>query len=662
MTFFNLHSPDETVTSFFAVLAVIAVGPWLAERIKLPGLIGLLFGGFLVGPYALGIISENNTFVQSLGNIGLLYLMYLAGLDLDLEILRRYKRVAITFALMTFAFPLLFGYLGGVALGYETAAAILLGSIWASHTLLTYPILRRYGLANHPAVASTVGATVITDTLALIVLAGVSGYSTGDARGFELFVQITLGLVVLTAFCFLALPRIVRWLMPSLGQPATVRYIIAFAALLAAVLVSETFGIDGIVGAFFAGLALNPLIPKRGPLFEHIEFYGSALFIPLFLVSVGLIIEPAVMFEAATIGTAAVFALACIGGKLTAAILCKPVFGYSWDEVGAVFSLSVNQAAATLAATFVGYEIGLFGTTVVNAVLLVIVVSVVLGSLSAERYGRRLPAPPLDTTRLARAVMVVVDDATDSVVETEIASWLARADGGHVIPLVVHLAGHGEVDESRVEALNESLAGRGYDTKVVVRVDRSGADAVANAALGEKATIAIVPADRPGLEVAIFGSEEDRLARHIPVPMLLVLVDEVPRHVVLALSVKDLRARTHHLQVAFDVAERLVKAGHHITVFSPQPMPADRLEALGGCEVAFGADRAAFFRTRLTQHEHEAVLVPAPPGTSVFGDDIAELAGLAGTGLLIAVGSASADAPGIVTMGTNLAAGRERSA
>jgi Kef-type K+ transport system membrane component KefB len=369
MDLLSFHTPDRAILSFFAVLVVIAVGPWLAERLRLPGLLGLLFGGLLIGPYVLGVVQESDTFIKSLGTIGLLYLMYLAGLDLDLEILRRYKRIAITFALITFIFPMILGFLTGEALGYKTAAAILLGSIWASHTLLTYPTFRRYGLANQRAVAVTVGATVITDTLALIVLAGVSGYSTGDASGIDLFFQITLGLLILAAFCFLVLPRLMRWLMPSLGQPPAVRYIIALAALFSAVVVCEMFGIDGIVGAFFAGLALNPLIPKQGPLFEHIEFIGSALFIPMFLVSVGLIIEPSVMVDPKTIGTAAVFALSCIGGKAIAAMLCRPVFKYSWIEVGAVFSLSVNQAAATLAATFVGYEIGLFGTTVVNAVL-----------------------------------------------------------------------------------------------------------------------------------------------------------------------------------------------------------------------------------------------------------------------------------------------------
>ncbi|HMK11374.1 MAG TPA: cation:proton antiporter [Acidimicrobiales bacterium] len=662
MDLLSFHTPDRAILSFFAVLVVIAVGPWLAERVRLPGLLGLLFGGLLIGPYVLGIVQESDTFIKSLGTIGLLYLMFLAGLDLDLEILRKYKRIAITFAIITFVFPMTLGFLTGVALNYKTAAAILLGSIWASHTLLTYPTFRRYGLANQRAVAVTVGATVITDTLALIVLAGVSGYATGDASGIDLFFQITLGLLVLAAFCFLALPRLMRWLMPSLGQPPTVRYIIALAALFSAVVVCEVFGIDGIVGAFFAGLALNPIIPKAGPLFEHIEFFGSALFIPMFLVSVGLIIEPSVMADPKTLGTAAVFALSCIGGKAIAAMLCRPVFRYSWNEVGSVFALSVNQAAATLAATFVGYEIGLFGTTVVNAVLIVIVISVILGSVSAARFAPRLPVPPIDTSRLGRRVMVVIDEQSDSVVETQLASWLADADAGHVVPLLVHLAWDGPVDESRVEALDESLAGRGFDTKVIVRVDRSESDAVANAAVGQKATIAVVPVDPPGLEVQVFGAEEDRLVQLMPVPMLLTLLETAPSHIVLALNARDVHSPTLHVQVAFDVAARFAKAGRVVSVFAPEHLSAERLSHLGGAEMVVGDDRVAFLRSTLGSSHHYAALVPSPPGTSVFGDDIAALAAISDVGLLIAVGAEGDDTAKLVTIGRNLAAGRARSA
>ena len=662
MDLLSFHTPDRAILSFFAVLVVIAVGPWLAERLRLPGLLGLLFGGLLIGPYVLGIVQESDTFIKSLGEIGLLYLMYLAGLDLDLEILRRYKRIAITFAIITFVWPMALGFMTGELLGYKTAAAILLGSIWASHTLLTYPTFRRYGLANQRAVAVTVGATVITDTLALVVLALVSGYTTGDASGVELFIQIMLGLLILAAFCFLALPRIVRWLMPSLGQPPTVRYIIALAALFSAVVVCEMFGIDGIVGAFFAGLALNPLIPKSGPLFEHIEFFGSALFIPMFLVSVGLIIEPSVMVDPKTLGTAAVFALSCIGGKLIAAMLCKPVFKYSWIEVGAVFALSVNQAAATLAATFVGYEIGLFGTTVVNAVLIVIVISVILGSVSAARYAPRLPVPPIDTSRLGRRVMVVVGDGQ-------------RDDAGSRSPRQMSARGWRRPTaaiscrcwcSSRGKARSTTRGSRRSTSRspAVGSTPKSSSVSTGRASMRSRARqwdkarrFAVVPAEPPGLDTAVFGAQEDRLVAQMPIPMVLAMLKRTPTRFVLALSERDQRRASRNVQVVFEVAARLAKAGHPVSVYSASPLSPEQLSHLGGAEAVYGDDdRAAFLEANID--EHTAVIVPAPGGTSVFGHDIPSLAEL-GAGLLIAVGSEDDEAD-TVTIGHNLAAGGQR--
>ena len=258
--------PDRAILSFFAVLVVIAVGPWLAERVRLPGLLGLLFGGLLIGPYVLGIVQESDTFIKSLGTIGLLYLMYLAGLDLDLEILRRYKRIAITFAIITFVWPMALGFMTGLALGYKTAAALLLGSIWASHTLLTYPTFRSYGLANQRAVRGDRRRDGDHRHARPCRACARQRLQTGDASGVDAVHadHARLGSSSRRTASSRS-PRIVRWLMPSLGQPPTVRYIIALAALFSAVVVCEMFGIDGIVGAFFAGLALEPAHPEVRP-------------------------------------------------------------------------------------------------------------------------------------------------------------------------------------------------------------------------------------------------------------------------------------------------------------------------------------------------------------------------------------------------------------
>jgi Kef-type K+ transport system membrane component KefB len=378
---------------FLVVFVVLIIGPAVMERAKLPGLIGLLVGGYAIGPNGLAFVSSANSTVPDLGTLGLLYLMFMAGVELDLTLLVRSKRPTAIFTVLTFGAPMLLGYLVGQALDYSTPASLLLGSLFASHTLITYPIIRRSGLSGDRATAAAVGATVGCDTMALVVLAAVAGSASGDASGAELLFQIVIGLVILVSVCMVVLPRAGRLVFATLGTEPAVRYTFAVASFLGAGVLAEMVGIEHIVGAFFAGLALNRLVPNEGPLMHRVEFFGSTVFIPVFLVSVGLIMDPQVMIEPQTLALAGLFCLACLGGKAVAALAAKPVLGFTWPQAGVLFVLTAPQAAATLAATMVGFDLGLFGTRVVNAVLVVILVSVVLASPS-HRSSQRWSEDP----------------------------------------------------------------------------------------------------------------------------------------------------------------------------------------------------------------------------------------------------------------------------
>src|SRR3954451_17544083 len=396
MEVLNLNSPHGTEWQLLIAAAIVLVGPLIMQKCRIPGLVGLLVGGMIIGPHVLGIVPPDGGIVKDLGAVGLVYLMFTAGLELDLGVFARHRNRAIAFALLTFAFPMVFGIAVGLGLSMDVAAAVLLGSLLASHTLITYPQIKRMGLASKPSVAIAVGATVLTDTIALVVLAVVAGPGTSDASGAVLAVQVGLGLVVLSIFCFVLLPPLTRRWFATVGRQQTLRYTYALGVLLAGAIVAEVVHIEPIVGAFFAGLALNRLVPNEGEFMERIEFFGTALLIPIFLVSVGTVIDPAVIVDPGTLGLAGVFVLACIGGKAIAALLCKPLFHYTNAEVGVVFGLSVAQAAATLAATFVGLEIGLFTTSTVNAVMIVVVVSLILASVFATRSGAKMPKPATD--------------------------------------------------------------------------------------------------------------------------------------------------------------------------------------------------------------------------------------------------------------------------
>jgi Kef-type K+ transport system membrane component KefB len=477
----SLEAPHGTAWELLLVVVVIIAAPLLVERLRIPGLIGLLAGGCILGPNVLGAVSDSAGILKELGEVGLLYLMFLAGVELDLGVFARYRRNAIVCALATFTIPLLLGMGGGLLIDYEFTAALLLGSLFASYTLVVYPTVRTMGLSGNTAVAVTVGATVITDTLALVVLAGVSGSTKGDASGLELGLQIILGLGALGVFSFVLLPRLATWFFTGPGRSRTLRYLFVLASLLAAGVLSEVVGIEAIVGAFFAGLGLNRLVPNEGEFMERIEFFGSTLLVPMFLVSVGTVIDPEVLVDPGTLGLAAVFVVACVGGKAIAAALARPLFGYSWDEVGVVFGLSVAQAAATLAATFVGLEIGLFTTATVNAVMLLIVVSLVLAAVSAERFGARMPKPPTDTTRIGRSILLQLQEPADVPALVALAGRLATKDAGLVRPVLVVADGEPAPDEERVAVIEHGIETTGVDADLEVRHDRTVIDGVLHA-------------------------------------------------------------------------------------------------------------------------------------------------------------------------------------
>lgn len=493
----DVSSPKGPQWEFLVVFATLALGPVIVERARIPGLIGLLVGGYVIGPHGLGVIGSGNNTLPDLGQLGLLYLMFVAGVELDLNLLRAYRRSAVVFGLLTFALPMLAGTAVGLGLGWEVAAAILLGSLLSSHTLITYPTVRDAGLASDPAVATVVGSTVLTDTLALVVLAGVAGSVGSGHSTLEIVLQIAVGLAVLIAFSLLVLPLLAAWAFRWLSAERTVRYVVAITAFLSAATVAELFGIEGIVGAFFAGLALNRLVPNEGQLMDRIGFFGGAVFIPVFLVSVGLILNPSVLVEAKTLELAGLFAVACLGGKALATLLSARLLGFSRPQAGLLFSLSSAQAAATLAATVIGFQIGLFDSEVVNAVLAVILISVLASSLVGARAVARLEPPTREHKPLGTRVVVGIRDPETAPGALSIAVRIARADGGVVYPVLVVPESAPIAPRPVRERFNQVVAAAGADGRPSTIVDRSLRHGAVRAAAAADATLVLVaePAD-----------------------------------------------------------------------------------------------------------------------------------------------------------------------
>jgi len=494
----KLASPTGSAWQFLLLFAVVIIGPPIVQRARIPGLIGLLLGGFVIGPHGFDLLTAGSTTIPDLGQLGLLYLMFVAGVEIDLALLRRHRRSAVAFSALSFSFPMLFGTVVGQALGWSVSASLLLGSLLASHTLVLYPMVARAGLGKDAMIASAVGATVLTDTVTLVILAVIAGTSSGTGSTAEIILTLVIGLAVLMIVCFVIVPLLAQRAFRIFGSDRTVRYVIAVEAFLIAAVVAETFGIEGLVGAFFAGLALNRLVPNEGRLMDRIDFFGSAVFVPVFLVSVGLLLNPSVMIQPGTLGLAALFIVASTGGKLIASWLARPLLGASAAESWLMWALTTPQAAATLAATTVGFDIGLFDESVVNAVLVLILVSMIVSTLVAERTVGRVQLPADAVPALGERVLVAVADLDAAPLGLRVARALAAAHAGVIEVVLIEPAGSdGRRRRSDLDRLDGLCHRLGIDTEPALRVTDHRARSTMLAASDFLASmvIAVGPAD-----------------------------------------------------------------------------------------------------------------------------------------------------------------------
>lgn len=412
---------------FFWVLCIILFAPLLFHKLRLPHIIGMILAGLLVGPNGLNILERDDSF-EMFGKVGLYYIMFLASLEINLQELKEYRGGVIALGLLAFVVPVGLGlFTNLVILDYNVVTSVLLASMYASYTLLSYPIVARYGLSRLKCVNFVVGGTVITDTLTLFVLAVVGGMFSGESDGW-FFVLLLLKLILLTAIIVFVFPRVARYFFRRYND-GIIQYIFVMALLFLGAGMMELVGMEGILGAFITGLVLNRLIPHSSPLMRHVEFIGNAIFIPYFLIGVGMIINLRVLFAG---GGALVVMLAMVvtalSGKWIASWLTAKSFRLSGDEQRLMFGLSSSQAAATLAAALVGHGImmadgtPLLNDDVLNGTILLILVSCIVSSITTDRASRKIlvsgvefdkPSNTSKKTLLALANPEMVDKLMD---------------------------------------------------------------------------------------------------------------------------------------------------------------------------------------------------------------------------------------------------------
>lgn len=388
------------VLIFSLILFIILFAPLLLNRIRIPHLIGLIIAGAIIGPNGLNLMLRDSSIIL-FGTVGLLYIMFLAGLEIDLADFKKNSGKSIVFGLYTFAIPMSLGTLVGLyLLNFPLISSVLLASMFASHTLIAYPIISKMGVVKNRAVNITVGGTMITDTLALLVLAVIAGMSAGEITN-SFWLRLGISVVVFGLVVMLLFPILGRWFFKRFEDSIS-QYIFVLGMVFLAAFLAEAAGIEAIIGAFLAGLALNRLIPHTSPLMNRIEFVGNALFIPFFLIGVGMLIDYKAFFkDFETIKVAAVMTVTATAAKYAAAWLTQKTFRFSRDERRLIFGLSNAQAAATLAAVLVGYNIilgrtetgepiRLLNESVLNGTILMILITCTIASFIAQKGAQNI--------------------------------------------------------------------------------------------------------------------------------------------------------------------------------------------------------------------------------------------------------------------------------
>lgn len=402
---------------FLLVLLIILFAPILLTKLRIPHIIGMILAGLAIGEHGFNILVRDSSF-ELFGKVGVYYIMFLAGLEMNMADFKKNRGKAVALGLLAFIIPISIGMVTNVLLlKYSLITSILLASMYASHTLVAYPIVIRYGISRQRSVSIAVGGTAVTDTLTLLVLAVISGVFKGEAGGL-FWLWLVVRFVVLAMLIMYFLPRVGRWFFRRYDDNV-MQYIFVLAMVFLGAGLMELIGMEGILGAFLVGLVLNRLIPHVSPLMSHLEFVGNALFIPYFLIGVGMLIDVKVIFgEGDALKVAGVMIVVALGGKWIASWLTQKIYRMSVLERELMFGLSNAQAAATLAAVLVGYNIilpdgsRLLNEDVLNGTVLLILVTCIVSSFTTERAARKMAMgeahPEEDRSREPEKILIPV--------------------------------------------------------------------------------------------------------------------------------------------------------------------------------------------------------------------------------------------------------------
>lgn len=405
MPFLSTHTVltapiEDPILKFLLIMAIILGTPLILNKLKIPYLLGLIIAGAVIGPHGLNLVLRDSSIILS-GSAGMLYILFTAGLEMDMSDFKQSSIRSLAFGLYTYIFPMLFGVISGYGiLGYSLPSSLLLGALFASQTLIAYPIISKLGITRDKAVTIAVGGTIIVDILALVTLTVVSGMATGSTDKIFWY-QLGASIAACSFVILWIFPRIGRWFFKRCSDNVS-QYVFVLVIVFSGAFLTQLAGLEPIIGAFLAGLAMNRLIPSTSPLMNRIEFVGNAIFIPFFLLSVGMLIDYRAMFSGwETLEVAAVMIVMVTLSKYLAAVLTAKSFRLSAEQRRMLFGLSVAHVAGTLAVVMVGYNlilgyeadgtpIRLLGEAVLNGTILMILVTCTISTFTTQRAAHRI--------------------------------------------------------------------------------------------------------------------------------------------------------------------------------------------------------------------------------------------------------------------------------
>lgn len=392
----------DPVLKFLLILLIILAAPLLLNKLRIPHLLGLIIAGAIIGPHGFNLVLRDSSIILS-GTAGLLYIMFIAGLEIDMADFKRNSTKSLAFGMYTFLIPMILGTVVGIwVLRFNVLTSVLLASMFASHTLIAYPIISKLGISKNKAVSITVGGTMITDTLALLVLTIIVGMATGQVNDM-FWIRLGVSILIFALIVLFGFPFIGRWFFKHVHDNIS-QYIFVLVMVFLGSFLAQVAGMEAIIGAFLSGLALNRLIPQSSPLMNRVEFVGNAIFIPFFLLGVGMLIDYRTFFTSfETIKVGLIMIIVATAAKYIAAWMTQKTFHLSTDQRSVIFGLSNAQAAATLAAVMVGYNvitgtdangepIRLLNESVLNGTILMILVTCTIASFAAQKGAHNIAA------------------------------------------------------------------------------------------------------------------------------------------------------------------------------------------------------------------------------------------------------------------------------